>query len=108
MKKFFLTLAFLMLMPLSAMAADVNISWDASTNATGYNVYQSIDNGVTWTLNADVGNVTYATVIAPDSGLTLFRVSAYNATGEVIRTEAGVWYNGDLVLPDKPTGQGIE
>ena len=91
-----------------AYAADVTLKWDASANATGYKIYQSTDNGSSWDSGTDVGDVlTYTLSGVPDSGLVLFKVSAYNSQGEAVRSWSGAWYNGSWKLDD-PSGAGIE
>ena len=91
----------------SCLAADIDLNWDVSDGAVGYKVYQSVDTGQTWD---EVGDVVACTtpLVVPDSGLVLFRVSAYNNQGEVIRCDAGAWYNGDWTPPAQPTGTGIQ
>ena len=109
MKKLIITLAIIVLFPTLALAADVTMTWEPSTGATSYKVYMSTDNGSTWPTVKDVGNVTdYVWTDAPATGLVLWRVSAYNATAEAIRTEAGVWYNADWHDPETPKGIGVE
>ena len=72
-----------------AFAADVSLVWDVSAGAAGYKLYQSIDSGATWDAGQDVGNVQSYTINGvPDSGLILFRVSAYNAIGETISKQS--------------------
>jgi hypothetical protein len=89
-------------------AFDVPLAWDASVGVTGYKVYASTDLGITWSASRDAGNkTTFVWLGASDTGLTLFRVSSYNAQGEAIRTEAGAWYNGSWVLPIAAKGLGI-
>ena len=93
----------------TALAADVTLYWDASTGATGYKLYASTDLGATWSAPHDVGNVqTYVWPNVSDTVLTLFRVGAYNTQGELIRTEAGAWYNGSWNLPAAAHGLGIK
>ena len=86
------------------------MSWDASDGATGYKIYHSSDMGTTWDAGTDVGNVTTCVMPnVPDSGLQLYRASAYNANGEATRLNAGVWYWGDAPgPPPQPTGIGIK
>ena len=108
-KVLFVLVSFLIVLFASSVyAADVNLTWDVSSGATGYKIYQTVDNGLTWDAGVDVGNVTvYTKTAVPDSGLVLFRVSAYNAQGEAVRSWSGAWYNGDWKL-DSPSGAGIE
>ena len=95
----------------TAFAADVPVKWDPVLEATGYKVYQSInpcDAIPTW---IEVANVTDVTVIipdVPDSGMVLFRVSAYNSNGESIRYWSGAWYRGDWKPLESPGGTGIQ
>jgi hypothetical protein len=108
MKKLILTLA-IILYPFLAFGADVTMTWDVSPGATGYKVQMSTDKGVTWGVTRDAGNVTsYTWLGAPNTGLLLFRATAYNAANEAIRSDAGVWYCGDWVVPGKPKGVGVE
>lgn len=91
-----------------AHAADITLSWDPSDGATGYKIYMSTDNGQTWGDGLDLENVTEYQCHAPDAGLLLFRVSAYNDFGESIRNEAGAWYCGNWKPPIRPSGIGIQ
>jgi len=52
---------FLLLSILSSRSEDVELQWQANTNAAGYNVYWGTNSGVYYT-NIDVGNVTNYTV----------------------------------------------
>ena len=89
-------------------AADINLKWDPSEGATGYKIYKSLDIGVTWSPGTDVGNVTTFRVLNVEENIIiLFRVSAYNQTGEAIRTEYGAWYDHRKKPPLNPSGLGI-
>lgn len=68
-----------------AWGADVSLKWDPVFGATGYKVFSSGDGGTTWATGLDVGNVTtrLITSVAEDR-MVLFKVSAYNAVGEVV------------------------
>jgi hypothetical protein len=91
-----------------AKAVDITLKWDAVQGATGYKIYQSVNQGTAWTMVKDTLTAITSTVItAPDTGLILYRVSAYNAQGEAINTGAGAWYNGVWKLPANPVGVGI-
>jgi hypothetical protein len=90
-------------------AADVALKWDPSLGATGYKIQKSLDLGVTWLAPIDVGNVTlYLYTGVEEGALILFRVSAYNAAGEGIRTWSGAWFDfrKKPVLP--PSGVGVQ
>ena len=109
MKVLSLIAGILFLMVGTVFAADVNLKWDAVDGATGYNIYKSLDNGVTWDAGTDIGaGTTYAYTNVEETGLVLFRVSAYNVTGEAIRYWSGAWYDKTKMPPDDPGGAGIE
>jgi nitrogen fixation protein FixH len=109
MKNLVITLAIIVLFPTLALAADVTMTWEASTGATGYKIQVSSDAGTTWGEVRDAGNVTaYTWLAAPATGLHLFRVSAYNSSGEAIRTHSGVWYCGEWTIPAYPAKVGVE
>lgn len=111
MAAFCLVLAILMLIWATfARAADVPLAWDASSGATGYQVQMSIDQGKTWSEPQDAGDkIGFTWNNAPDHGLLLFRVLAYNAAGvQAVRLESGAWYDGDFKPPQTPGGLGIK
>ena len=109
MKKLFGILFMILLFAGMAQAADITLKWDAQTDATGFKIYRSLDSGVTWEVVQTVGAVTQVTLNGqPDTGLVMFRAAATNASGEEIRYEAGVWYNGSWKPPADPTGTGIQ
>lgn len=86
----------------AAGAASITLQWDPSTGATGYHLFKSLDNGVTWVQIADVTGSplpTTAVIQAEDGKLVLYRVSAYNANGEAIQYTRGAWYDSALVPP---------
>jgi hypothetical protein len=93
-----------------AEAASKIITWDAQTDANGFQIYQSVDTGVTWTFVKTIADptATSTTVTAPDSGLVLYRVSAYDSNAESIKYESGAWYNGDWLPLQAPTNIGIQ
>ncbi|MCP3680263.1 MAG: hypothetical protein GY782_08460 [Gammaproteobacteria bacterium] len=104
-----LFLVVITLLPLNANSEDINLRWDASTNAIGYNIQMSTDTGLTWQTPIDVGNVlTYTYVGVPDTGLVFFRVSAYNSIGENINTTKGAWFNADWTEPNEAVGLGAQ
>lgn len=108
MKRLLIVLV-IMFMAFSVQAKDLDMEWDTSQGATGYKIYVSADNGVTWDAGLDVGNVTaYKYLNAPETGLLLFRVGAYNSQAVVIRHDSGAWYDGTLSPPYVPGGQGIK
>ena len=108
MKRVIFTTVALILMATSAWAADVPLAWDAVQGASGYKIQMSTNSGASWSTAKDAGaNATYTWTGAPDTGLCLFRVSAYNAQGEAIRTNAGAWFNGSWTVPRQPGGLGV-
>lgn len=108
MAKFIFVLVTIMFFSSFSLAAEVNLKWDASAGATGYKIYKSIDQGVTWSTGVDVGNVvTFKVLNVEETVLVLFRVSAYNLTGEVIRTEYGAWFDNRKKPPANPSGLGV-
>lgn len=109
MKKILLIFLFILMSFSFSEAADVSLKWDVSTGATGYKVYKSEDLGVTWGTPVDVGNVTtYIWTGIIEDKMILFRVSAYNANGESIRTWSGAWYDHRLRPINSPSGTGIQ
>lgn len=103
----FITMIMLLAGAVASDAASITLSWQPSTGATSYRIYQSVDRGLTWTQVLETGT-TSAVVVTPDTGLTLYRGSVLDETGESIRFEYGAWYNGDLLTAPPPTGLGIQ
>ena len=96
--KNFTLLILLIGISLGVNAADVTVSWDADPAAVSYRVYQSIDAGTTWTLEAE--STTLPIIVpVPDAGLVLLQGCAVSALVEVCRTETGFFYNGDWKPP---------
>lgn len=90
-------------------SADLKLSWDPSDGATGYRVQISTDLGKTWSEPNDAGDsVTLTWMGAPDTGLILFRVSAYNSQGEAVNYNKGAWYRGDRGAPAMASSLGLE
>lgn len=91
-------------------AADIKTAWDAS--AGGLLATKS-KLALTWELpgrspGMQANSTTFTWDGAPDTGLLLFRAAAYNQSQEVIRYEAGAWYNGSWKPPANPTGLGLK
>lgn len=65
-------------------AGEVNLSWNASTTATGYKIYSGTSSGNYSPNPADVGNVTSAPLTGLADGCIKHyaAVTAYNAAGE--------------------------
>ena len=109
MKTLYMMLTLILMTVTPTLAMDATLKWDTVAGATGYKLYQSNDKGATWDTGTDVGNVTeYLAIGLPDVGIIMFRVSAYNANGEAIRYDAGVWACGDCLPPFKPSGIGVQ
>lgn len=90
------------LIPAVAYARPYTLTWNAMAGATSYRLYQSTDQGASWTKVYD-GASNQATVDVTGTTLVLFRASAINSVGEAIRTDAGAW-----VDPSKqPAGAGL-
>ena len=104
MKKLILTIA------TPSLAADVILAWDVLPAAIGYKIYYiSTDLAQTWDTGTDIGDViSYTYTDVPDTGIIMFRVSAYNNNGEAIRYDAGVWYCGDCKPSIRPSGIGVQ
>ena len=94
----------------TGLAAEIDLSWDANPeqDVVGYKVYQSIDGGTNWTLAVDTDATTVFLPDIPDSGLVLFRVSAYDNQDESIRYNAGAWFNNDWKPLSSPRSSGIK
>ena len=98
----------LFLMAGTAFAVDATLNWDASADATGYKIFKSLDLGVTWDAGIDVGNVTtYLYTNIEETGLVIFRVSAYNDFGETINFWSGAWFNYLWLPPLSAQGLGF-
>lgn len=91
-----------------AVAADVTLQWDPVVGADGYRIYTSTDMGGVWDAGIDVGQATTYVMVVPETGLVLFRASAYNEYGESIRYDGLAAYCGDCAPPRSPRGIGIQ
>lgn len=100
----FLMIATFLLLPVTAHAWTMAMTWSAVPGATTYKVEQSADNGVTWTI---VGGplTTPGLVITngTEPGLVLFRVSACNSNGCTVRSGDGLWHNEAWAPPAMAT-----
>jgi hypothetical protein len=92
----------------SVSAADIDLSWPPVDGAIGYYVFMSTDSGGSWSDPKITPLTEYTWVQAPDSGLVLWRVAAFNAQGVSLRTESGAWYNGDWQLVAQPVRLGVK
>ena len=112
-----LTLLLCVFFSSGALAADATLSWESVDNAIGYKLYQSIDYGVTWSEPLNVTDTpveaTYmviekAITNVPESGVVLFKVSAYNENHETVSHWQGAWFNYQWLPIDPPTGLGVQ
>ena len=107
MKKVISTILVTLAISTVVWAGEIEINWKSEGQANGYKVYQTLDNGNSWQEIIDT-NSTNATLTMPEHGLVLLRISAYNQSGETIRTSSGIWYNADWNPPEKPKDIGVE
>jgi len=109
MRRVLITMMLLIGLTTACYAADLNLAWDASVNATGYKLQISTDMGATWGEIRDAGTaLTYTWVGAPDTGMVLIRVGAYNAIGEAWNTTKGVFFNALWDTPAPAVGLGVQ
>ena len=107
--KTLIAIIFSLLLTSVVYAGDTILKWDVATGVTGYKVYMSTDTGATWLAPKDVGLVTtYTYVGVLEDRLVLFKISAYNATGEVITHWAGAWYDGRKKPPQYAVNLGVQ
>jgi hypothetical protein len=97
------------MLTVSAMAADISLTWDPSPGATGYMIAMSTDMGATWQTPIDVKLVRpYAYLNVPEDKMLIFKAGAYNSTGVT------AWNNYAFAAYDHrhrlapPTGFGIK
>jgi len=108
MKKLLLAVLMMFLWTGMVFAADITLKWEASTDATGYKIYKSLDLGVTWDAGIDVGNVTtHVYTGVEETGIVLFRMGAYNSFGEAIMYWAFAGYNHLWRPPLSAQGLGV-
>lgn len=108
MKRLLLIAAMIMFFATTVFAVDATLNWDISEGSTGYKIYKSLDSGITWDAGIDVGNVlTYLYTGIEETGLVIFRVSAYNGFGETINYWSGAWFNYLWLPPLASQGLGI-
>jgi hypothetical protein len=108
--KTLLTAILILIVASTCSAADITLNWDPSDGAVGYRIYVVIayDHSES-SESIDVGNVlTYQRNGLPDTGLTMFRVSAYNNQGEIICYKTYALYCGEWKTSAVPTGVGIQ
>ena len=102
------------LTPAVAVAGPQVLSWDQIVAATTYGVEQSLDNGATWTAVTPTTGPTCvasrcsATVSAPATGLTLYRIWAANAVGRTTRFTAGLWICESCAPPPPAANMGVQ
>lgn len=90
---------------ITAHAGTLVVQWDTVTGAT-YRVYQSIDQGATWTKIAETTSMPVSLTLA-DNVLVLLRASTVVGGVEAVRTETGIWYDGRM-RPKTPQNIAIQ
>ena len=106
--KYLLAIIVVLALATVSFAADVSMKWDAVPGATGYKIYMSLDNCVTWPTVKDVGNVTtYVWIGAPDNVMVHFKGSAYKTGTETIVPHFGAWWDSRLAPLPMPVGLGV-
>lgn len=116
MRKFLLALALLLLLASPAFAGTVTLKWDVSTGATSYEIEQSVDSGATYVLVASptatiaCGTATTCshTLVAPSTGLVLFRFSSVNSVGKTTRFGEGAWHCESCKPPLATANVGVQ
>jgi hypothetical protein len=109
----------LLLWSYSVMAADLVITWDASTGpVSGYKLQlcdnATIINGVPtkikWRETRDTRGTatTYTWTGASDTVCSLLRAVAYNDQGEAVSYTRGAWFCPTLTPPGNPGGVGLQ
>lgn len=105
MRKYLLGALLGVLLYTPAWAGNYFLLWPVVQGATGYTIEQSIDAGKTWTVvytGTNPGVIVTTTV----PQLYLYRLSATNAAGTVLRADVGAWI--DSTKPQIVGGLGIQ
>jgi len=77
---------------LGVSASQINLAWNASSNATSYNVERSLTNGGPYTTVANVTTTNYADIGLIGGTAYYYVVSALNAFGESANSaQVGAW-----------------
>ncbi len=107
MKKVFLLVLFMLLVPALSFADSVTLKWNANTESdlAGYKVYIGFTSSV-YEYNIDVGNVTQQEVVnLLDSTNYFFAVTAYDTSDNESGYSSEVSYlTVDSTSPSDPTG----
>ena len=83
------------------------LQWDwALANPFRWNVWQSLDNGVTWTLIADYWADGSARQFAPDGGSERYFIVGVNELGRELTEHSNIVRPDDAPLPD-PNAPGL-
>jgi len=109
MKKIILVLVLVLGLSFTSYAANVSLEWLPEEGATGYRIYKSEDLGVTWDAGIDVEastSIVYQDV--REDAMVLFKVSAYNDSGESVAHWRGCWYDHRLMPVGYPSGLGVQ
>jgi hypothetical protein len=115
MKTFIVAAILWFAMALNANAGTEVIDFDGAVGATSYQIQQSVDFGVTWTVNAKLPACSgtpircVVTVTLPDTGYVLLRTVATNAQGSAIRYKSGIWHCQSCTPPTGlPLNVGVQ
>ncbi|RKP44493.1 hypothetical protein D7Z26_26650 [Cohnella endophytica] len=88
--------------------AAIDLSWAASSDATGYNVYRSATQNGTYTLlntTAPVTGTSYSDTGLTDDTMYYYKITAVNAAGESAQTsDVSAKTDKALSAPNTPTG----
>lgn len=114
-----LLLSLFLLIPSLAWPATVDLKWDASSNATGYEIESAPDPKVgPWSLAASVASAgacpstgtvcTHSLSNVSETGVIYFRLTSVNAVGKTSRMEAGAWFCFSCKPPDPASGAGVK
>ena len=93
----------------TAIGAEVTLAWTGSPGATSYRIYQSVDQGQTWTVAIDSvpqpdpfpanGEVSVKVENVPEDTLVLFKAGAVRGADEFPTPDKGAWYDHRLMPP---------
>jgi len=100
----------LTILPVTALAATVDLRWDPVEQAESYQLEMArAECTLTpWEAAGNTTDTTYTISDVPQDSLLLFRVGSVKGELKGIRTWSGAWYDYRLLPLDTPSGAGIE